>query len=340
MDLQSLKSPVSPSAPCGVDLENNYDPRWAQLNTLAAGEKREGITYPPKWQDVRDLALELAAETRHLRLGVILTECATFLQGVAGLRDGLSLLRYWCENFWDDVYPAGELEDKRDFRPPVIEALNYPSFLVKLLAVPVSQSAGGRFSIGELEASENPSGDADDANTAKLVQGGFKNTPLDIVTAAHTALTESLDNARAIEDVFDEKFGSGYGVNLADLRDQLSRMARKIAPYCATEAEAAGGETGWGDSSADGGGYATAAGGGGGIAVGAINSRDAAVKALDKIISWFELNEPSNPVPFLLRRAQRCAGMNFFELINELANDRAQAELILKPDPPAEPVYQ
>ena len=37
----------------------------------------------------------------------------------------------------------------------------------------------------------------------------------------------------------------------------------------------------------------------------------------------------------LLRRAQRCVGMSFFELINELANDRAQAELILKPNPEA-----
>ena len=147
MDLQHLRKPVSDTAPCGADLENNNDPRWGQLNTLAAGEKREGITQPPKWPDVRDLALELAAETRHLRLGVILTECATFIDGLPGLAEGLGLLRSWCENFWDHVYPAGEIEDQRDFRPPVIESLNYPSFLVRLKNVPVSQSAGGRFSI-------------------------------------------------------------------------------------------------------------------------------------------------------------------------------------------------
>ena len=67
----------------------------------------------------------------------------------------------------------------------------------------------------------------------------------------------------------------------------------------------------------------------------AIASREAAIRQLDKVIGWFETNEPSSPIPFLLRRAQRCVGMTFFQLIEELANDRAQAELILKPQAPA-----
>ena len=323
MDLTSLQNPVSDAAPCGADLENNNDPRWGHLNTLAAGEKKEGITQPPKWADVRDLALELARETRHLRLGVILTECATHLQGLTGLCDGLGLLRAWCEKFWDDVYPAGELEDKRDFRPPVIEALNYPSFLVRVAAVPVSQSAGGRFSLADLDAAEESNKDDSEAmNQARLVQGGFSNTPKEVLQAALSAVQEAMDHARAIENIFDDKFGSGYGVNLGDLRDQFNKMIRRLSPYCSTpaaEEAAEGGET-------------TAAGpSSGGGAPGAINSRAAAIRTLDSVISWFATNEPSSPVPFLLRRAQRCVGMDFFELINELANDRAQAELILKP---------
>jgi type VI secretion system protein ImpA len=103
----------------------------------------------------------------------------------------------------------------------------------------------------------------------------------------------------------------------------MNRMARKIAPLCGTVVM-----PGESDGAVFGDGPATFTGGGGGVAV---NSRESAIKALDKVIDWFEANEPSNPVPFLLRRAQRCAGMNFFELISELANDRAQAELILSP---------
>ena len=325
MDLQSLRNPVSESSPCGPDLENNNDPRWGALNTLAAGEKKEGITQPPKWKDVGDLALELARETRHLRLGVILTECATALHGLTGFRDGVSLLRSWCDTFWDNVYPAGELEDKRDFRPPVIEALNYPSFLVRLMAVPVSQSAGGRFSMADLEATENvASGDTEAGNQARLVVGGFKNTSLEILTAAHTAITDSLDHARAIEDIFDQHFGTAGGVNLADLRDQLKSMAKRLAPFCGQPASESGDE-----------GAVPGAGGPAGGGNSALNSREAAIRTLENVISWFESNEPSSPIPFLLRRAKRCVGMNFFELITELANDRATAELILKPEVPA-----
>ena len=327
MDLSSLYGPVSDAAPCGSDLENNYDPRWSQLNSLAAGEKRDGVTIPPKWTEVRDLALELARETRHLRLGVILTECATHIAGLSGLRDGLALIRKWCETFWDQVYPAGELEDKRDFRPPVIEALNYPSFLVRVKAVPVSQSAGGKFSIAQLETADGNDGtDPEATNEARLVQGGFANTPREVLQAARDAMSEALAHTRAIEDIFDERFGSSYGVNLADLRDTLSKMDSRLDTYLAGSSADAG--AGAGDAAAAGGGDAGMAMSGGGNA---IASREAAIRQLDKIITWFETNEPSSPIPFLLRRAQRCVGMSFFELIEELANDRSQAELILKP---------
>lgn len=326
MDLTALHAPVSDAAPCGADLENNYDPRWGQINSLAAGEKKDGITQPPKWTEVRDLALELARETRHLRLGVILTECATHLQGLPGLRDGLGLLRAWCENLWDHVYPAGPVEDQRDFRPPVIEALNYPSFLVRVKAVPVSQSAGGKFSIAELEiADTSDKNDPDAANEARAVQGGFANTPKETLLAAKEALAQSLEHTRAIEDIFDEKFGSSAGVNLGDLRDTLSRMNSRLDPYCSTQSEAAAEAAG----EVSGGGTVMSSGGN------AIASREAAIRQLDKVIAWFETNEPSSPIPFLLRRAQRCVGMSFFQLIEELANDRAQAELILKPQAPA-----
>lgn len=328
MDLNPLKQPVSEASPCGADLENGNDPRWGQLNNLAAGEKKEGIPQPPRWGDVRDLALELANETRHLRLGVILTECATFLNGLPGLRDGLGLIRSWCETFWDDVYPAGEMEDKRDFRPPVLEALNYPSFLVRLSAVPVSQSAGGRYSLTDLEAAEDvDKSDSDAVNRSRLIQGGFANTSRDVIQISVTAVREALEHARAIETIFDDKFGTGFGVNLGDLRDLLNKMIRKLTPYSAEPSEA---QT---DAGAD---TATHGGGAPASSPGAIHSRQSAIRALDSVITWFETNEPSNPVPYLLRRAQRCVGMNFLELITELANDKAQAELILRPAPAPE----
>ena len=40
---------------------------------------------------------------------------------------------------------------------------------------------------------------------------------------------------------------------------------------------------------------------------------------LDKICDYYQENEPSSPVPLLLKRAKRVATMTFLELLRELA---------------------
>ena len=45
------------------------------------------------------------------------------------------------------------------------------------------------------------------------------------------------------------------------------------------------------------------------------------MKALDRICEFYAKTEPSSPVPLLLKRAQRMAGMNFLEIINDLTPD-------------------
>jgi type VI secretion system protein ImpA len=42
------------------------------------------------------------------------------------------------------------------------------------------------------------------------------------------------------------------------------------------------------------------------------------MKALDRICDFYAKSEPSSPVPLLLKRAQRMAGMNFLEIINDM----------------------
>jgi type VI secretion system protein ImpA len=40
---------------------------------------------------------------------------------------------------------------------------------------------------------------------------------------------------------------------------------------------------------------------------------------LDEICAWYARNEPSSPVPPLLRRASRLVGLSFTELLRTLA---------------------
>ena len=56
-------------------------------------------------------------------------------------------------------------------------------------------------------------------------------------------------------------------------------------------------------------------------AVGAIGSREDANRALERVCEWIERNEPSNPAPLLIRRAQRLMSKTFIDIIRDLAPD-------------------
>jgi type VI secretion system protein ImpA len=52
---------------------------------------------------------------------------------------------------------------------------------------------------------------------------------------------------------------------------------------------------------------------------GTIVTREDVLKSLDRACEWLEKNEPTNPAPLLIRRAQRLMGKNFLEIIRDLA---------------------
>ena len=55
--------------------------------------------------------------------------------------------------------------------------------------------------------------------------------------------------------------------------------------------------------------------------LGEIRSREDVVRALERICDYYYRNEPSSPVPLLLRRAQRLATGSFMEIVRDLAPD-------------------
>src|SRR5699024_4104301 len=56
---------------------------------------------------------------------------------------------------------------------------------------------------------------------------------------------------------------------------------------------------------------------------GAITSREQAVEAVHVAERYFALNEPSSPIPVLLREAKTASAKGFYELVNELLPDNA-----------------
>ena len=119
VDIEKLLAAVSPDSPCGDDMV--YEPAYLELERQAqgtpaqyAGERLVAEAVPPDWRVVRDQAVELLGHSKDLRVAVYLAEALLGLEGLGGLRDGLTLLRGLIERHWDDVHPRLDPDDGFD----------------------------------------------------------------------------------------------------------------------------------------------------------------------------------------------------------------------------------
>lgn len=321
MDISTLLQPVSQEEPSGPDSDDfKSQPELynsaAKLEAMSTGEFRDGIIQPPRWPAIQEEAVKLAARVKHLRTAFLLTESACINEGYPGFRDGLCLIREWCSSFWDSLYPKEE-------RPTFLEGLGHPSFLVKPRNIILASFKGVHYSFADFERAKDVSSDSqnqEESNEARLIFGVFQNSSVERHRENLAAVREALDHTRAIEEIFDL---NNTSVDLSGLRDLLSMVIKILEPMAkdnepATDSESfeivEGAENIPGNLKLS----------------GAISSRQVAVELLEKAAKFFELTEPSSPVPLLIRRAQSCVGKNFMELLGELAIDRSQAEVILK----------
>ena len=58
------------------------------------------------------------------------------------------------------------------------------------------------------------------------------------------------------------------------------------------------------------------------------------MQTLERICQFYQQSEPSSPVPYILRRAQRIAKMNYMEIVNELTPDAlSTVKVVTGPEP-------
>jgi type VI secretion system protein ImpA len=61
----------------------------------------------------------------------------------------------------------------------------------------------------------------------------------------------------------------------------------------------------------------------------AANTRAEALHLIDLACDYYDRNEPSSPLPLLLRRARRLADMGFIDILRDLAPDGlGQAQVV------------
>ena len=332
VDFEQLLSEVSADSPAGEDLE--YDPTFVELQRLTArkaeaaiegqGQQQEQID----WAAVLRSSTELLSRTKDLRLAMLLTQALLNIDGFPGLAQGLSLMQQLLERFWDSLYPLLDHEDDDDptMRINVITSLcDREGMLQTVSTAPlVSIKGWGSYSFNDIRYAE--SGNAVDAEgeedsdagsaDAGQARAAFLECPIEELKATGDGINLSRATVAAIDQFLMEKVGSAHAPDLSALLGRLKEVAAIVNEFLSLRGESTP-DSGEGESgSADGQAMQALAG--------EINSRESAMKMMDKISDYFRRTEPSSPVPLLMQRAKRLSTMGFMEIVKDIAPDGLQ----------------
>ena len=352
IDIEKLLAPVSAENPCGENLE--YDADYALMELAAVGkpEQQFGTTVipaeEPDWREVRGKALELLERTKDLRIAAHLVRSAARTEGLAALADALAVVKGLVEQYWDGVHPRLDPEDDNDptLRLNTIASLADPATVVRFAreATLVSSRAMGKFSYRDVQVAVGelppPAGAAKPEQST--IDGAFADCDPGELKATATAVQESLERVKGLDEAVTDHVGDGVGPPLDALTDVLRAMNKLLqqklavrgllddqAPPVASADAAQGAEEFGGDGSS----AASAANGRKASApmslTGDISSREDVIRALDKICDYYKRYEPSSPLPLFLNRAKRLASKSFLEILRDLTPDALNQALAI-----------
>lgn len=331
LSIEALSKPVSEDSPSGEDLE--YDPQFMELVQLFEAKPKAGASVGsgdddsgPDWRAIERLAAQLSERTRDLRVQVYATIASIYTQGMPGVRDNLKVLKIYLSDFWDSVHPQLDPDDDNDpmFRANTLQNLNEYSLIslgleqVKLVEL---QGIGSfsPYSVALAEGKETPE-EGEEVPDPNLIRQAFASNDPEVQAALQTAVAESLTLLDEINGVWIEKSGDSAGLVLSNANKAFGRVAAVVNEYSPGDAAIAVPADGEGGEAAADGGAAAAAAPVQGIS-GTVNSRADVIKALDRVCEYYAAQEPSSPVPLLLRRAQRLVEKSFMEILEDMIPD-------------------
>jgi len=133
-----------------------------------------------------------------------------------------------------------------------------------------------------------------------------------ILFAAERATQVALEAIQAVDLFLTTTLGADNTISFEVLEKTLQKMIADVQSYLP-------GSTAESSTNQTSGTAQTAADQVDGIPVsGSIRSREQVVRAIDSICEYYRQVEPCSPVPFLLRRAQKLAVMDFVQALQEL----------------------
>ena len=351
MDIETFCSVLADDNPAGPDLEYDQDFLALEQSQRVKEERQFGDTIipaePPDWKLVLAQASALGQRTRDLRVACAMTRALTHLHGLGGLACGMRIIDRLCRDLWAHVFPMLDESDGNDptLRMNALAPLaSADDLLADIRSAPLVAARGlGSCCVRDLEiglgvlqvnpdqAREGPSlAEIEAMVAAACNQGSFD----------ADAAQQAIDITRGLQSFLSEQVAAD-APNLQPLVLRLKPIAdflKRAVPQTTHEnADAAVADPNDGAAAA----AATVASSGFGSAatlpasaLGEIRSSKDAARMLDLVCAYFEKHEPTNPAPLLLRRAQRLATMNFYDIVRDIAPDALSSVELVAGHPP------
>jgi type VI secretion system protein ImpA len=335
-------APLSAGAPCGPDLE--YDPEYVVMSAKSTAQPDAqygnfvGSAEPVNWGDIDRDCRRLMLRTKDIRIAVLFTRCRTRLAGATGFSEGVGLLARLLETYPDTVHPQLAVDSDREaaleIRANALQALtDTDGLLSDLREVTFGKASIARLQVRDVERAFARPRPADALSQDSVTQ------QLDALRERDPSSLQGFDHARSSYATITAWCES----NLGSFSPDLSALGKLLGLFAGPAAEEVD------DSDIEAG--ATA----GEVALiepseptiesvpldDAAPSHAASVEiasptrvsrvlttnrqmALDNIRqarAWFEINEPSSPIPILLKRAEQFVGARYAQSVRAIPAD-------------------
>lgn len=350
-DLAALLAPISPEAPAGTDLRQDYSPDSLYYRLRdARGEARAAeraidagntdASALPHWRAVRDLAIEaLSQRSKDLEIAAWLSEGLLRDSGLVGLTGGFRLLAGLAETYWEDYFPQPDEEGLAGRLAPIagLNGVGGEGTMLQPLrrTVLFLRPDGAPFEFSDYLRSADLEGIGDAERRQQRIDSGvlpFETVENEARAAGEEHFAQLRNEAaearatwQALGQILDQRAGADAppSSQLRDLLQQIEDVAKRFAAPGGEAFEA--GAAPPADETAGPELRASAPA----PRTDGLTSREDALRALAQIADFFRRTEPLSPITYTLQEAVRRSRLTWPELLEEIVPDATSRSAIL-----------
>jgi type VI secretion system protein ImpA len=315
VDGLDLDAPIQEGRPCGENLEET--PLMAAIDADQLFGQPVPLDPALPWPEIKARAVEALRRSQDFRLLTYLAAALLRTDGLLPFLETIGVASRWLAAHWTEVYPP--IDEDAIVRRNALSGFADPHAVLDPLrrAWLVSSRQHGRFSFRDIEMASGQAqpGEGEAVPDQRLIDSAFASVPLDSLVAVQQGLAAAMTALGDIDARMRAEAGSESAPEIERLRTQLARMDVVVRAQLAARPDATGlVEAG---PTRDAGAAQT----GGPAAVGAIRTRQDAIRAMEAVAEFFRQNEPSSPIPLLLERAARLVSKSFLDVLADMAPD-------------------